>query len=83
MKIKLIENWRDAYKMFSVQAFALIGFLMGIQQAWDSIPDVVKAFIPQEYIGKITLFLAIVGAIARLVQQFFPKPTEGEQDAAN
>lgn len=64
--MKLIENWRQAPRMLSVQALAVIA---GLPAAWLMIPDEVKALIPPAWIPWITTGLALAGIIGRLIDQ--------------
>ena len=70
----LIPAWRKAYKMFSVQALALIGAL---QVAAASAPNGLMALhVPKltgvtwaDLLGWLTFAAALLGAIGRLVDQ--------------
>jgi hypothetical protein len=67
--MKMVDDWRVALKWFSVQAFVAVGV---IQSAWLTIPEDVKLMIPEKYVIGLTIFLALVGAIGRLVDQKKP-----------
>lgn len=72
--MKLISNWRDAWKMFSVQALALIAFA-----------QTTLAVVPSEYLALtvpfttsttyssllvfLTIAAALIGGITRLIDQ--------------
>lgn len=64
--IKLIPKWRQAWRMFSVQALVAVGI---IQSVWLSIDDATKAGLPADWVAGITLFLAVFGGIGRLIDQ--------------
>lgn len=69
---RLIAEWRHAWKMLSVWAFALIGIAPDLHagvvaMGWLSDPDVPPAFV-------WTLRgLAVAGIVGRLIQQQKPK----------
>ena len=44
--MKLVENWRNAARWVSVQAFAIIAMLPVI---WPAIPADLKAYIPPQW----------------------------------
>lgn len=62
----LIENWRQAPRMLSVQAMALS---LAIQGAWPAIPEDLKATLPPHVVHYVAMGLLIVGIIGRLVAQ--------------
>lgn len=68
-EMKMVDDWRAALKWFSVQAFVAVGV---IQSAWLTVPDDVKAMVPESFVIGLTIFLALVGAIGRLVDQKKP-----------
>lgn len=63
--MKLIDNWRKAPKMNSVQAFAAIAALQGV---WQASPEL-QAIMPQEYVQLVSAVLALLGIIGRLIAQ--------------
>lgn len=64
--MKLIANWRKAYKMLSVQAMALA---TAIQGTWAVLPDDMKTTIPPQAVQWITMGLLVFGIFGRLVAQ--------------
>ena len=64
--MRMIENWRKAYRMLSVQAMALA---TAIQGTWMTIPDDMKASIPAQAVHWITMGLLAFGIFGRLVDQ--------------
>lgn len=62
----LVENARQAWRWFSVQALAAIAI---IETLWLSLPPETVALIPAEWKAGIVTFLAVAGAIGRLVKQ--------------
>lgn len=63
--MKLIPNAGKAPRMLSVQALAGIALLQG---AWASSPEL-QALMPPEWVQGITLALAVLGVIGRLIDQ--------------
>jgi hypothetical protein len=69
--MKLIANWRKAYRMLSIQAMA---FATAIQGAWVFIPEDMKATIPPTVVQWVTMGLLAFGIAGRLVDQPKVKP---------
>ena len=69
----MIENWRNAWKFWSLQLQAvglvLITFPELILDAWVYLPVEVKSMLPTEYSSFVGLFLIIAGMVARLIKQ--------------
>jgi hypothetical protein len=66
MKIKLIDDWKSAYKWLSVNCMVLAG---SIQGAWAAISDDMKQYIPHSLVTGLTIGLLIMGIIGRLIKQ--------------
>lgn len=66
MKIKLIEDWRNARRWFSVNAMLLAA---AIQGAWLQIPEDMKASIPPQLVQYVTIALLVFGVVGRLIKQ--------------
>lgn len=64
--MKMVENWRQAARWFSVQAFAVIAMLPVI---WPAIPADLKEYIPPEWGLYIFTIVAIGGIVGRLIGQ--------------
>jgi hypothetical protein len=64
--MKLISNWKDAWKLFSVQAMALTLALLG---AWVALPSDLKDALPHWAIALIAGIILAAGIIGRLVKQ--------------
>tara|TARA_R110000868_G_scaffold99334_1_gene273435 strand:- start:3908 stop:4195 length:288 start_codon:yes stop_codon:yes gene_type:complete len=69
--MKLIANWRKAYKMLSIQAMA---FATAIQGAWMFLPDDMKTTLPPSVVQWVTMGLLAFGIVGRLVDQPKVKP---------
>ena len=64
--MKLIDEWKQAYRLFSVQAMALAG---AIQGAWVALPDDMKTSVPPGLVHWLTIGLLVFGMAGRLVDQ--------------
>mgnify|MGYP003644260540 CR=1 FL=1 len=67
--MKLIPNWKNAVKMYSVRAMAAAASL---QAAWLTMPDDIKATLPSstpKVLGFSLIVLMIVGIFGRLISQ--------------
>lgn len=64
--MKLIANWKKAWRMLSVQAMALAG---AVQGAWVFIPTDMRSSIPESTVQIVTLALLVLGVVGRLVDQ--------------
>jgi len=71
--MKLIPNWRRAWRMLSVQAMTLAA---AVQGTWALIPEDLKAALPPSLVPAVSIVLLVAGIAGRLVQQ--PKVTESE-----
>lgn len=69
--MKLIANWRKAYRMLSIQAMA---FATAIQGAWMFLPDDMKTTLPPSVVQWVTMGLMAFGIVGRLVDQPKVKP---------
>lgn len=64
--MNLVENWRSAWRWFSVQALAALAVLPLV---WPALPADVRAWVPPEWQPWILVALAIGGIAGRLVDQ--------------
>lgn len=73
MKFRLISNWREAWKMISVQALLAIGGLQGIIAVLS--PEALAASIPGTGVTwgalgtAMTVSAAVIGAVGRIIDQ--------------
>lgn len=65
MQVQWIDNVRNWWKIWSVQAFSVIALLSLIQGHWEAY----KNFVPEQYHGYVIAFFSFVGLIARLLKQ--------------
>lgn len=63
--MKLVSDWKRAYRWFSVQA---MGVIAAIGLAWPLMPDDLKAYLPEDILPVISL-LAFIGILSRVVKQ--------------
>jgi hypothetical protein len=59
--MKLIPDWREAWRYFSVQCAALLAF---VSACYDYLPDV-QAYLPEGWVK----WMALVIIVARLIRQ--------------
>ena len=64
--MKLIANWKKAWRMLSIQAMTLAG---AVQGAWMFIPDDMRTSIPSNVVQGLTIALLALGVAGRLVDQ--------------
>lgn len=64
--MKLIPNWRRAWRMFSVQAQALAIAVLG---GWQAMPDELRAVVPAWAVLTVAMVLLVAGIVGRLIQQ--------------
>lgn len=64
--MKLVDDWKSAYKWFSVNCMAVAA---AIQGAWVYIPEDLRQNVPHGFVTGITIGLLALGIIGRLVQQ--------------
>lgn len=64
--MKLIGNWRKAWRFFSVQAKAAsVAMLAG----WQALPANWQAMIPLKYVMGIAVAVLVLGIVGRLIEQ--------------
>lgn len=64
--MKFVENAKESWKWFSMQAMTLAG---AVQGAWLFIPEDMKSTIPANYVQLLTILLVGAGIFGRLVKQ--------------
>ena len=67
--MKLVENWKDAWKWFSVQAMFASGAILG---TWAMLPADLKDNIPDDFVTYCTMAVLALGILGRLVPQSKP-----------
>lgn len=61
-----VENAKESWKWFSMQAMTLAGALQG---TWVAIPQDLKDNVPTNLVHWLTLGLVFAGIVGRLVKQ--------------
>ncbi|MBV9548262.1 MAG: hypothetical protein JO256_01155 [Alphaproteobacteria bacterium] len=64
--MKLVVEWKSAWRWFSVQAMVLTA---AVQAAWAALPDDLKSHVPGRIVTALSLLLLVLGICGRLVQQ--------------
>ena len=73
--MKLVENAREAWRWFSVQAMTLATALQG---AWLTLSDSQRAGLPGVILSTVTIAVLVLGFIGRLVKQDLPPPKDAD-----
>lgn len=63
--MRLINNYRDWYKMWSVWLFALVGVYQWLESNWAAL----DTLIPAQWRGVAGIVLSVLGVVSRLVVQ--------------
>ena len=71
----LIPNWRQSWRMFSVQALALTALL---QVVWEQLPPEVVAMMDHDIAQTVTALLCVAGIVGRVIRQPSVDPKEGD-----
>lgn len=64
--MKLIDDWRQAYRFVSMQCMALA---VALQGAWEVMPPPLKDRLPDGWVTGISIALLVLGMVGRLVKQ--------------
>lgn len=64
--MKLVDNWKRAHRMISVQLMALTGAL---QAVWPSIPQDLKDALPHGLVHYVSIALLCAAVFGRLLDQ--------------
>lgn len=64
--MKLIPNWKKAWRFFSIQAQALA--LAGVG-AWQVLPDDLRAAVPVPVALGLAMAVLVLGIVGRLIAQ--------------
>jgi hypothetical protein len=64
--MKLVENAKNWYKMFSIQAQLAAGSILG---SWSLIPEDLKQNLPQNIVIGVAVGLLVLGVLGRLIKQ--------------
>lgn len=75
MKLRLVDNWRHAWKWASVHSMA---FSLTLIATWTQTPDSLRQSLPNGIVEKITIVVLILGLIGRLVTKDAPNADVAE-----
>lgn len=64
--MKLIDNWKRAHRMLSIQAMTLAA---AIQGAWPAMPEDLKTALPPHLVHWVSIGLLVAGIVGRLLDQ--------------
>ena len=64
--MKLVENWKSAWKWYSVHIMVVI---VALPEIWGYFPQEFKESLPTHALTGLTTFLGISAIVARLVSQ--------------
>lgn len=70
--MKLIEEWKQAWKLLSVQAN---GISVALTASYVALPDKMQDVLPAKYVLIAAGAIAVLGTIGRVIQQK-PKATD-------
>lgn len=77
MKFQLIDDARGAWKLLSVNAMAIGTVLEG---AWISVPDDLKAFVPQWLPHVLAMSIFVLGIAGRMIKQPVRTPKDDQPE---
>ena len=66
MTAYLVDEWKAAWRWFSVQSMALAAVLLG---AWQALPDELRGALPPALPHWLAIALLVLGIAGRLVKQ--------------
>jgi hypothetical protein len=75
MTLKLIDNWRYAWRLISLRAMSVA---LAVQATWLSLPVDLRVHIPDRATAALTAVLLITGLVGRLIRQ---EKAHGPSDA--
>lgn len=64
--MNLVDDWKDCWRWFSTQAMAIS---VALQTAWLTMPENLKAEVPQNFVHWLIVAILIAGVIGRVVKQ--------------
>ncbi len=64
--LKLVPEWRKAWRWFSMQSMALVVALLG---SWAALPDDLKSGLPGWVVPSVSAAVLFFGMAGRLVKQ--------------
>jgi hypothetical protein len=67
--VNVIDNWRQAPRMYVVQVLATIAIVQGV---WAELPPELIAQLPPNLVHWVTVALSLAGIVVRVIKQFHP-----------
>lgn len=64
--MKLVDDWKSAWRWFSMHALVLAGIIPSV---WAEFPPDLKLVIPASLMGIITAVVAVCGIVGRVINQ--------------
>jgi len=65
-KMKLVDDWKNAWRWFSVWCLTISG---AAPAAWLAVPDEMRRQVPAEWLAVAAVVIAVAGVFGRLVDQ--------------
>ena len=75
--MKLIDEWKSAYKLFSVQMPVINTVFLA---TWSSLPQKFQDALPIQYVIAIAAALLVLGVAGRLVSQQKPESQKDDTE---
>lgn len=66
MKIRIVKNWREAWKWLSLHALL---WATVITTVWAELPPDVKASLPADLVSYVSSSILVFGIIGRFIDQ--------------
>lgn len=77
MKLKLVQNWRSAWKWYSVHIMIVI---VALPEIWSYFPQEFKDSLPPGALKYAMMFLGVSAILARMFSQEKLKDDEPDKD---
>lgn len=77
MKLRLVQNWRSAWKWYSVHIMLVI---VALPEIWGYFPQEFKDSLPPGTLKYVMMFLGVSAILARMFSQEKPKDDEPDKD---
>lgn len=71
MKLRLVDDWKSAWRWFSMHC---MGLAVVVQGAWEFMPADLKGQLSDDWVRGIAAVLLVLGILGRLIKQ-------GDKDA--
>lgn len=77
MKLRLVQNWRSAWKWYSIHIMIVI---VALPEIWSYFPQEFKDSLPPGVFKYAMMFLGVSAILARMFSQEKPKDDEPDKD---